>query len=293
MDLRVLKYFVTVVHEECITAAAEKLNVTQPTLSRQLKELEEELGTQLFNRGSRSRRITLTPKGAILRRRAEELLALAGKTVQEVSSEGSVEGTIYLGITESAAEALLCKAAAQVRERYPDIGFELTSGLSCDLAAALDKGVLDFACFPADTELSEYETVSLPGGDLWGVAVPPGNALAAKGEVCAEDLLELRDLLLSWQCDTDKIISKWLGGKKLKPAGRFNSARQALSMVRAGGWNALCMNCDVSADDPQAVFVPLKPELKTGSVLAWRRGIASNPVSEAFLKQVKSLCGIH
>ena len=172
MDLRVLKYFVTVVHEECITAAAEKLNVTQPTLSRQLKELEEELGTQLFNRGSRSRRITLTPKGAILRRRAEELLALAGKTVQEVSSEGSVEGTIYLGITESAAEALLCKAAAQVRERYPDIGFELTSGLSCDLAAALDKGVLDFACFPADTELSEYETVSLPGGDLWGVAVP-------------------------------------------------------------------------------------------------------------------------
>ncbi|MDO5582296.1 MAG: LysR family transcriptional regulator, partial [Planctomycetia bacterium] len=170
MELRVLKYFLEVAREGSITAASLSLQVTQPTLSRQLKDLEEELGQKLFIRGSHH--ITLTPEGMLLRKRAGEIMAIVEKTEDEFYSLGeSISGTIHIGGGESSAMRAVAEVFREMREEYPGIHYDLYSGNAEDVMDRLDKGVIDFGVIIQPVDISKYNSVSLPDKDVWGIVL--------------------------------------------------------------------------------------------------------------------------
>ena len=289
MDLRVLKYFVTVAHEECITTAAEKLKLTQPTLSRQLKDLESEFGTQLFIRGSRSRCITLTPKGLILRRRAEELLALAEKTCQELSAKAEVAGTVYMGLAETQAVRDIGRACRIVREKHPGVDFSFHSADSCEVREGLEKGVLDFGLFCVDADLREYETLEMPFKNYWGAYVRQDSPLARLKRLKPADFKGV-PVLVSGQLSSRETISKWFGGEweRLDIAASFNLIYNSAEMAKEGLGAVVGFNGLVNTQGTGLVFVPLCPEVEVTNRLAWRKNSALSQPAQVFLDTLKA-----
>ena len=292
MDLRVLKYFVTVAHEECITTAADKLKLTQPTLSRQLKELENEFGTQLFIRGSRSRCITLTPKGIILKRRAEELLALAEKTCQELSADPEISGTVYMGLAETQAVRSIGMACRLVREKYPKVDFNLYSSDSCEVREGLEKGVLDFGLFCVETELKDYETLKIPYKNHWGVYVRHDSPLSRLKKVRPEDLVNT-PLMLSAQGGSRKIISQWFGSlwDSVNIAAWFNLIYNSSEMAKEGLGAVIGFEGLVNTDDGCLKFIPMEPDLPVSNILAWCKNSALSQSASAFLETLRKVLG--
>lgn len=191
MELRVLRYFLAVAREETISRAAEALHVTQPTLSRQMMELEEELGKTLFLRGKR--KITLTEEGMFLRKRAQEIVALVEKTEAEFSGpDESISGEVYIGGGETDAMRLIARAAHELRAMHPRITFHLFSGNAEDVTERLDQGLADFGVFIEPADLAKYDFVKLPVRERWGLLMRKDSPLAAKQSVCPEDLSGLR-----------------------------------------------------------------------------------------------------
>lgn len=197
MELRVLRYFLAIAREGSITNAAAFLHVTQPTLSRQIKDLESELGKRLFIRGSHS--MTLTAEGMLLRKRAEEIISMVDKTESEFSSmEGVVGGDIYIGGGETRAVRLVAEVAGELREDYPGIRYHLFSGNSEDVTERLDKGLLDFGILIEPADISKYDYIGIPAKDTWGVIMRKDSPPAQKKAVAREDLIGV-PLLLSRQ----------------------------------------------------------------------------------------------
>ena len=187
MEFRELKYFLAVAREESISKAAETLFVTQPNLSRQMQNLESEIGQQLFVRGNR--KITLTEAGRLLRKRAEEIVELYNKTEAELSApQTDISGDVYIGGGESYAMQLIAKAAQNVRDKYPKVKFHLFSGDSATISERLDKGLIDFGVFIEPFDLSKYEHLRLPLFDTWGVIMRKDSPLAQKERITPEDL---------------------------------------------------------------------------------------------------------
>ena len=179
MELRVLRYFLAVAREGTIVGAAKVLHVTQPTLSRQLQELEEELGQQLFLRSNRS--ITLTQEGHFLRKRAEEILEIVNRTEADFYSMGeNVAGSVHIGGGESRAMKLITDTIRELRDNYPDIRYDLYSGNAEDVMERLDKGILDFGILIQPVDISRYDSVTLPVRDIWGVVMRKDCPLAGK-----------------------------------------------------------------------------------------------------------------
>ena len=288
MDLRVLKYFVTVAHEECITTAAEKLKLTQPTLSRQLKDLESEFGTQLFIRGSRSRCITLTPKGLILRRRAEELLALAEKTCQELSAESEVAGTVYMGLAETQAVRDIGRACRIVRQKHHKVDFSFHSADSCEVREGLEKGVLDFGLFCVDADMREYETLEMPFKNYWGAYVRQDSPLAGHGSLKPSDFKGV-PVMVSGQPSSREIISKWFGDEwgRLDIAAIFNLIYNSAEMAKEGLGAVIGFDGLVNPQGTGLVFVPLSPEVEVTNRLAWRKNSTLSQPAQVFLDTLK------
>ena len=187
MELRVLRYFLAVAREENITAAANSLHLTQPTLSRQLRDLEEELGQKLLIRGNH--RMILTAEGMRLRKRAEEIVAMADKTEEEFRSmKGALSGDIYIGGGETDAMNLIAAVCRELQEEHPGIRYHLFSGNAQDVTERLDKGLLDFGLLIQPTDIAKYDCLSLPTKDTWGVILRRDSPLAAKQSIRAEDL---------------------------------------------------------------------------------------------------------
>ena len=187
MELRVLQYFLAVAREQSVSGAAEYLHLSQPTLSRQLKDLEEELRKQLFIRGNR--KITLTEEGMILRKRAEEILDLVQKTEKEITlNDEVVAGDIYIGAGETDAIRILAKAARQLQEKNPGIRVHISSGDSADVTGELDKGLIDFGILFDPKDLSKYNYLKIPQKDTWGVLMRRDASLALKDSIRPEDL---------------------------------------------------------------------------------------------------------
>ena len=187
MELRILRYYLTVVREENITRAAEILHITQPTLSRQLAELEAELGARLFERGKR--KITLTESGVLLRRRAEELVELADKTEREFSDHGeALTGVISIGSGESAAAAELPRLMKRYSARYPQVRFELHTGVAPAIREKLDRGLLDIGLLIEPVEIEKYDFVRMPQRELWGLMIPLGDPLAQREVITPENV---------------------------------------------------------------------------------------------------------
>lgn len=291
MDIRVLKYFLAVAREESITRAAEQLHMSQPPLSRQIKELEDELGKQLLVRGSR--KVTLTEEGMILRRRAEEIINLLERTESEiVTASEDVSGWICIGGGETEGMRLIARVLRGMYSDYPNLRLHLVSGNAEEITAQLERGMLDFGLLLGTVDLADYDFIKLPVMDHWGVLMRSDEPLAAKPYIRPEDLLKL-PLLCSAQHMTENEISGWMGGAydKLRVIGEYNMLHNAALMVEEGVGSALCLDSvTCTCEGGPLCFRPLEPRLEVGMVLVWRKHHTLSKPARKFLERLTGRC---
>lgn len=292
LELRVLRYFLAVAREESISAAAEYLHITQPTLSRQLMELERELGAQLFTRSRKNRRIVLTDAGMRLRRRAEEIVELADKTEAEFAAgEEAVEGAVYLGGGESSAMALVARTARRMRLQYPQVRFDLFSGNADDVLERLDKGLLDFGLLVGSANLERYDCLRLPQTDVWGLLLRRDHPLARQAAVSPGDLAGL-PLLGARQTLIRNELAGWYGGdvEQLHIVANFNLINNAARLVEEGLGCALCLEGLLNTTGESALcFRPFSPPLRLHLVLVWKKFQVFSRAAEAFLQTFREV----
>ena len=249
MELRVLKYFLAVAREENITKAAEFLHITQPTLSRQLMQLEEELNAQLFIRGKN--RIVLTDEGMLLRRRAEEIVDLANKTEKEfLEQDNLVTGEIFIGGGETNAMHILARIIKEFKEEYPQIKYQFYSGNADDIKERLDKGLIDIGLLTEPVDIEKYEFVRLEQKEVWGILAPKDSKLAAKEYATPQDLLKL-PLLSTRRTIVQNEIANWFGQdyEQLDIIATYNLIYNAAIMVEEGIGYAICLEKLVNIND--------------------------------------------
>lgn len=287
MELRVLKYFLIVAQEENFTRAAEKLHLSQPTLSRQLRDLEEEYGKQLLIRGARH--VTLTQDGLLLRKRAEEILSLVAKTESELlSTEDAISGEIRIGAGESINFQLIMQAAAEFRQQHPAIRFHIITGDGSSNLYMLDRGLIDFAYDYGRHDPSRYQELALPVRDRWGVLLRKDDALAQNQAIHASDLW-LKPLIISRQVLNDtthgEALLQWLAKQQeeLTIAGSYNLIFNASLMVEAGLGYALAFTDIINTQGSSLCFRPLEPPVYTQPNIFWKRSQFFSPASKLFL----------
>lgn len=288
MEVRVLRYFLAVAREETISAAAEFLHVTQPTLSRQLMELEDELGKTLFMRGNR--KIELTEEGMILRKRAEEIVELLEKTRAEVSASGEeISGDIYIGGAETDGLRFLTGIMKELQEDYPRIVFRIYSGNAEEVTERLDRGLLDFGIFLEPANMSKYDFMKLPGVDVWGVLMRKDSPLAKKKSIRAKDLFGL-PLIISDQAMVKNEISGWAGGRynKMNIVATYNLLFNASLMVEEGVGYALGLDRIIrTSEDSTLCFKPLEPRLEVGLNVVWKKYQVFSKPGKVFIERVR------
>lgn len=287
MELRVLKYFLAVAREENISAAAERLHVTQPTLSRQLMDLEAELGKTLFNR--EHRKISLTEEGILLRKRAEEIIDLVDRTEAEVMNVGDdIAGDVYIGSSETEGIRLIAKTARQLRDEGYDINFHLFSAHDLSVMQRLDKGLLDFGIFAEGANLHKYEYLRLPYTDTWGVLMRRDSPLAEKEYIEPKDLWTA-PLIVSLQADANNELSGWLmrDRDRLNIVGTYNLLFNASIMVEEGLGYALCFDKIIRTENTALCFKPLKPARSAKLDIAWKKYQVFSRPAELFLKKLR------
>lgn len=288
MELRVLQYFLAVAREQNISAAAQSLHLTQPTLSRQLMELEKELGKQLMVRGSR--KITLTEDGMRLRRRAEEILELVDRTEKEVmQSDDTVSGDIYIGTGETDGVRQIVKAANQLQESHPGIRFHIVSGDAMDVCERLDKGLLDFGILLGDMDKTRYSCMELPMKDTWGVLMRRDSPLAQRETVSPRDLWD-KPLILSRQVDNKSGLYRWLRKEpsELHTVATYNLIYNASLMVDEGMGYAFTLDKLVNTAGSNLCFRPLKPKMELGMYLVWKKSQLFSRAAELFLEKLQA-----
>ena len=292
MEIRVLKYFLAVAREQNISAAAQSLFLSQPTLSRQLKELEEELGKQLFIRGSR--KITLTEEGLLLRKRAEEIVELLDKTEKELSnSDEQVSGEIYIGAGETDGLRLIAKAAKELQEQYPQITYRIISGDAVDITERLDKGLIDFALLLEPVDISKYSYLKFPVKDVWGVLMRRDCPLAEKKSISPKDLQDM-PLIVSRQALDGSELTQRLknGSEQLNIVSTYNLVYNASLMVDEGLGVALCLDKIINVSgDSSLCFRPLKPRLEVGMSLVWKKYQVFSKAAEKFILKMQESVG--
>ena len=287
MEFRVLRYFLAVAREQSISAAAQALHLTQPTLSRQLRELEEELGKQLMVRGSR--RIELTEDGMLLRKRAEEIMELVSRTQAELSSpDEAVTGDVYIGTGETDGVRQIARLANQLQRDYPGIRFHIVSGDAVDVCERLDKGLLDFGVLLGDMDKTKYNHIQLPMRDVWGVLMPRSSPLAELESVRPRDLWD-KPLILSRQVDNKSGLYRWLGREpdQLNTVATYNLIYNASLMVDEGMGYAFTLDKLVNTTGSQLCFRPLEPRLELGMYLVWKKSRVFSKASELFLERLR------
>lgn len=288
MELRVLRYFLAVAREENISRAAEALHTAQPSLSRQMKELEEELGKTLFTRGRR--RITLTEEGIFLRKRAEEIISLVDKTADSLTADqGVVAGDVYIGAGETQGMRLIARAAGRLSRQYPDVHLHIVSGDRADILEQLDKGLIDFALLVDGTDCQKYERISLPDRDVWGVLMPKDCPLAQKTAVRPEDLCR-EPLLLSRQTQDGSPFQLWMGRTlaQLNVVSTHNLIYNASLMVEEGLGIAVTLDGLINTGgDSRLCYRPLSPRLEAELSLAWKRYQTFPPAASKFLELLR------
>ncbi len=287
MEIRTLRYFLAVAREENMTRAAELLHVSQPTLSKTMKALEDELGKKLFTRHSFS--IALTEEGVLLRNRAEDLVSMADKIEQEfLSLDDITGGDIYFGLAESYQIRYLAREIRAFKKNYPDLRYHITSGDTEQVTEKLDKGLLDFAVICEAPDERKYAYTRFPESDYFGVVFPAASTLAMKERISAEDLagLPLFCSEQSWEND----IRPWAKDcfSRLHLEGSFRLAYNGSMFAREGLGVLLTLN-DLVDTSPGSglVFRPLSPHLEMKMYLIWNKYQSFTPIAERFLKQIQ------
>lgn len=290
MELRVLRYFLEAAREGNITHAAERLHISQPTLSKQLKELEGELGKKLFIRGNYN--VRLTDEGMLLRKRAEDILEMVDKTEEEFKALGEITGgDIRIGCAESEGIRHLAQRIKAVQAQYPRIRVHLYSGDRSDLAERLEQGLLDFAVLVESNDLSKYNYLPLPGADTWGIILRKDHPLAEREAVVPEDLLDVP--LICPRQGLQKELSDWFQEKvdRLNIVATCNLAYNGGVLTREGLGCLLSFDklTDTSPDSPLC-FRPLMPTLRSKLFFVWKKYAVFSPAAEVLLNEMKDHC---
>ncbi|MBO0481423.1 LysR family transcriptional regulator [Candidatus Enterococcus courvalinii] len=280
MELRVLNYFLTVAREKTISKAAKTLHVTQPTLSKQLKELEQELGIKLFERGSRE--ITLTEDGIYLQNRGQEIMTLVDLTISNLTNQSVISGKITIGGGETEAFGVIAGLVHKLITDHPDIKVEIYSGNADDVLDKLDKGLLDFGLVIDPVSKQKYEYKQLPPKDRWGILLNNKNPLSKQEFVLAEELKEI-PLLISNQSSVDNQLAEWFGTNlhNLNIVGTYNLLYNASVMVKEDVASALCIEGIINTEGTDLQFVPLSPSLYATINIVWKKNrVFSNAANQ-------------
>ena len=287
MEIRVLRYFLTVAREESISAAAQSLHLSQPTLSRQLMDMEREFGKKLFIRGSR--RITLTEDGMLLRQRAEDIIDLVDRTEAEITAaDDTISGDVYIGAGETEVMRRLAKIAKEIQNDYPDIRYHIFSGNAESVMERLDKGLIDFGLLLDANDSSKYNYIELPSTDRFGILMKKDSPLAGRESISFNDLKKL-PLIISSQphyYSADKQMKKALNS--LNIAATYNLIYNASLLVEEGLGYALCLDRLIKiTDDSPLTFVPLEPRHIIKPYVAWKKNQVFSKAADLFLKRLR------
>lgn len=289
MEIRVLEYFLAVAREQSFSKAANALHLTQPTLSRQLKDLEEELGKQLFIRSSK--KLSLTDDGMILRKRAEEIIELVRKTESEINNnDEQLSGDIYIGAGETDAVRILAKCFKTMISEHPDLHLHIESGDGIDVLYKLDKGLVDLALILGSIDTSKYDYINLPVYDTWGVLMRKDSALAEKEYITVDDLAD-EPLIISRQALNKKEINKWFDNRtdNLNIIATYNLAYNASLMAEENLGYVLTLDKLINTADSNLKFTPLYPKATIDIKLVWKKYQINSKAVERFIKEIEKI----
>lgn len=288
MEIRTLRYFLAVVREESITKAADVLHITQPTLSRQLAQMEEEMGVRLLDRGTR--KIALTNEGLLLRRRAEEILELVDKTEKElVEQEEAVEGTVSIGCGDLGAVQMLPEIFRTFHERYPNVNFDLYTATADHVRDWMERGLTDVGLLLEPVNMEKYDFIRLNRQEQWVVAMHPDSPLAALSHVTPTDLRGL-PLILPRRLNVQSELVHWFGDEFEDLNVMFTSNLPSNSSIMAYSklaYSIVILGSLAFWDQSKVTYRPLYPELKASSVLAWKRRQPFGLAASKFIEHLK------
>ena len=292
MEFRLLEYFLAVAREQNITAAAESLHISQPALSTQLKNMEDELGKQLLIRGVKgSRKVILTEEGMILRKRAEEMLLLMRRTEEEITgSNETIAGNVFIGTGETETVRLFAKVAKKLQQKYPDIRYNISSGNAEHVLEYLDKGLIDFGLLFTEIDAQKYEAIPVPIKDTWGVLMRKDSPLAEKETICPEDLWD-KPLIVSHQKGDDRYLNQWLQREEseLHIVATYNLLFNASLLVDEGLGYALCYDKLINTKGSNLCFRPFSPGLEARGFIVWKKYQVFSKAANIFLQYLREM----
>lgn len=290
MEIRVLEYFLAVTREQSISGAAKSLHLSQPTLSRQLKDLEDELGKTLLIRGNR--KITLTDEGMLLRKRAQEIVGLVRKTENDLSiSDEAISGDIYIGTGETDAFRIIAKIAKQLQSECPAIHYHISSDDGVDVIEQLDKGLIDFGVLFEPCDLSKYDYIKIPAVDTWCVYMRKDSPLANKEFITPADIND-KPLIISRQTKDSSDLFHWIEKKvaDLNIVATYNLVYNASLLVDEGLGYALCLDKLINTSgDCSLISKPIEPKIEAGMYIVWKKYQIFSKASEKFMTTMLSL----
>lgn len=283
MELRVLRYFLAVARERSITRASTALHITQPTLSRQIAELEEELGTPLFQRDSKQ--LQLTEAGLRLVQRAEEIIALTERTVSEFSSKQTdISGDVYLGCAESSGMQIVADVSRKLHKRFPGVRLSMQTAHATTISEQLESGLIDFGFILEPVDIDRFDSLRLPHRDTWGILLPREHPLAGQASVTPDQVATL-PLLVPYRPPVVSFLSGWLG-RDLNTCDirvRYNLIYNASLFVNSGQGCAITLEGLVSTTpDSPFRFVSFAPKLTSQAYLIWKKVRFFNPAAQVF-----------
>lgn len=285
MELRVLNYFLAIAREENITKAAQMLHITQPTLSRQMMQLEEELGVQLFHRGNH--KMILTEDGMLLKRRAQELISLADRTRRDfIRREQDLSGEIAIGSGEFLSTRPFSRLMVSFRERHPKVRYQIYSGNADNIRDSIERGLLDLGVMAEPVDIGKYEFISMPLREKWGVLVRTDSELAQRERIRPEDLLEI-PLVTSTRESVQSELGRWFGALygRMEIAATGNLLYNEAMLAESGLGAVLCIELNCAYENLK--FIPLFPAVEMRTVLAWKKDQIFPPATAAFIEYAK------
>lgn len=289
MDIKVLRNFVTVVEEQGITAAAELMRISQPALSRQIKDLEEEVGAQLLVRGNRSRGLELTAEGRLFFRRAQEIVELADRTKAEINASEKVEGDVHIAAAQTSAMRLIARAAKRVQSEHPGVLIHLHDANGPDIAERLNNGLADFGVLVQPTDMSRFDHMSIPGGEPMGLLMRKDHPLASQSYITSTDLKDVPLFMPEGALERGD-LSGWLCrcSSKLNIVGTMNLSSNASRFVEECNVCAVTLGGLVDASELSNLrFRPFEPMVSPNLEFAWKKGQALTPAAQELLTAVR------
>ncbi|WEV70549.1 LysR family transcriptional regulator [Lactobacillus sp. ESL0785] len=286
MKLRVLRYFLAIINEQNISRAAAKLHVSQPTISRQIHELETELGTHLFERGNKT--IKLTADGEYLANQASQILTLTNKTIANIGKNNEVTGSIFIGCSEAPMLGTIADVIKQLNRIAPKISITLHSCAANEVHHKMQNGVFDFGFVLEPFDKTKYNFLTLPGITRWGVLTDRHSSLATKSQIKVADLIN-KPVIMPGRPNSQTLLTNWLGQSNLKfqVVANYNLLNNAAILAKHGVGHVLCLDGIVNTAQTNLIFIPLDPKINIHANLIWSKERLLSHAAQLFLTQLK------